>query len=133
MNRIQLLCFAIIFIILSGCTSSKMYDKQFRTNNLRQIYPPGKTSQEYIHKKMRSKPNLFAKRPPQGWEYHRNVYLGQKIKKSEKNTGKNVQSVERYMIPDPKHSSDFLSLCNIWFYYDSGNKVVDVEWEYQSD
>ena len=133
MIKIQLLCLGIIVIILSGCASSEMYDKQFRTNKLRKIYPPGKTSQEYIHKKMQSKPNLFEKRPPQGWEYHRSVYLEQKIQKLEKKIGKKILCVERYMLPDSRSSFDFLSLCNIWFYYDAGNKVVDVEWEYKSD
>ncbi len=118
---------------ISGCTSPKMYDKAYRTNTLREMYPPEITSREDIHKKIESKPSLLEKCPDVGWDHHKNVSLVQKIQEIEKTSSKEILYVEMYSLPDPKSSFDFFSLCRIWFYYDSKDKIVDVEWTYQSD
>lgn len=51
----------------------------------------------------------------------------------ENQTQKKIQLVENYVTYDPRSSFDFYSLCSLWFYYDSEDRLIDVEWEYYTD
>ena len=110
-----------------------MLDKEYRTNKLREIYPAEVTTKSDIHKKLQSKPNLLIARPETGWTDFDDTSLSQKLLSIEDQTQKDIQLVERYMTYDPRSSFDFYSLCSLWFYYDSADRVVDVEWEYHTD
>jgi hypothetical protein len=67
-------------------------------------------------------------RPSEGWDAHTNRYIAKQLQNMEASTGKKIETVDRYWGPD-----GFLSLCYCWYYYDSANKIVDVEWEFKSD
>ena len=120
-------------VLLLGCASAKMYDKTHRTDRLRQLYPPGETSLEDVHKKIQSAPNISETRPKDGWDHHKNTSFAKKLQDLEDKNRKEILSFEKYMLPDPKSSFDFLSLCNVWFCYSANDLIVDVEWEFQSD
>ncbi len=133
MNNNYFYLLLIIAMVISGCIRPNMYDKAYRTNMLREMYPPEITSREDIHKKIESKPVLLERRPVAGWKNHGDISMAQNIQEIEKTSSKEIQYVEMYLLPDPKSSFDFFSLCRIWFYYDSRDKIVDLEWVYQSD
>lgn len=118
---------------LFGCASKDMFDPTIRTNQYRQDYPPVITSRSDVRGKLKTKPVYSEQRPSMGWQSHANSYLVQKTQKIESSQGRQIFSIEKYILPDSRSSLDFLSLCQLWFYYDMDEKVVDVEWLYQSD
>lgn len=75
-----------------------------------------------------TKPDFSASRPGSGWTAYPNEYIARKLGDRESATGKRIESVDRYWGPD-----GFLSLCYCWYFYDSGGRIVDVEWQYKSD
>jgi hypothetical protein len=117
-------------LMLEGCATSQSSEDWAaeRTAKLRIIYPPGMSKEEIDAKFGKSKPDFSAARPHGGWSAYSNPYIIKKIQAVETSTGKTVQLVERYWGPD-----GLLSLCYCWFFYDAGNKVIDVEWQYMSD
>jgi hypothetical protein len=128
-NRVfTLLCAVALLFGSFGCkdVSSGKYAAE-RTAKLRELYSPG-TSKEAIHAKWAGKPDFVASRPAGGWSAYPNKYLAAALNTVETNTGKQVASVERFWGPD-----GFLSLARCWYYYDSDDRLVDVEWEYMSD
>ena len=99
-----------------------------RTARLRRIYPQG-TSREAVQSKWRDgKPDFSALRPTAGWASHQNHFIAEKLQDVEASTGRKVEFVDRYWGPD-----GFSSLCYCWYFYDSENNIVDVEWQYRSD
>lgn len=110
-----------------------MLDKEFRTNKLREIYPAEVTTKSDIHEKLQTKPDFVIERPKNGWIGFIDSSLSRKLLKIENQTKKNIQLVERYLMYDPRSSFDFYSLCNLWFYYDSEDRLIDVEWEWHTD
>ncbi|MDF7800665.1 hypothetical protein P4C99_14400 [Pontiellaceae bacterium B1224] len=129
-NRLFIL---ILSLWITGCTSSNMLDEEYRTNQLRELYPAEVTTKSKIHERLQSKPNVLIERPENGWEDYDDPLLSQKLLTIEKQTGKRIQRVERYIKHDPRSSSDFYSLCNLWYYYDSEERLVDVVWEHHTD
>lgn len=132
-NRTPWLVTAIIAAALSGCASPRMLDKTYRTDKLRETYPSGITSREDVQTALKTRPELSSGRPAMGWAHHANAVLSRKMPAMEEQIGKEVVLVERYLMPDPRSSIDPFSLCNLWFYYDAGEKLVDVEWEWHTD
>ncbi|MCU0858599.1 MAG: hypothetical protein MUC65_09385 [Pontiellaceae bacterium] len=123
----------ILSLWVAGCTSSNMLNKEYRTNKLREIYPAEVTTKSDIHKKLQTNPDLVIERPETGWIGFNDSSLSQKLLKIEDQTQKDIKLVERYVTYDPRSSFDFYSLCSLWFYYDSEDRVVDVEWEWHTD
>jgi len=117
----------------SGCTTPNMLDPEYRSNQLRTVFP-AETSRTDIQLKLKSKkPTLSVERPASGWIEHSTPYLSKKIPAVEARTGKEIKLVERYLMADSRHSMDFLSLCNVWFYYDDASRLADVEWAWHTD
>ncbi len=114
-------------LCVAGCANPYMWDKTYRTNKLREVYPSEVTSREDVHNRLEQEPDLITERPENGWS-NQSVYF-----EVEKRTGKEITLVERYRMYDPRSSVDYFGLCYLWFYYDSADRVIDVEWEYLSD
>jgi hypothetical protein len=112
-------------LTVAGCVSYQEHAAE-RTAQLREMYPPG-MSREEVQGKW-GKPDFSASRPTNGWDSDPNQYIAKKLKDVEASTGKKVESVDRYWGPD-----GWMSLCYCWYFYDSGGKIVDVEWQYKSD
>ena len=112
--------------LLSGCQSYEQHSAE-RTAKLRELYPPG-TSKEAIHAKWGSKPDFSASRPTDGWKVYPNKYLAKVVNTLETKTGKKIDSLERFWGAD-----GLSSLARCYYYYDSDDRLVDVEWEYMSD
>jgi len=114
-------------LTVTGCVSYQEHAAE-RTAQLRKMYPPG-MSREDVHAKWgQVKPDFSASRPTGGWGSEPNQYLAKKLKDVEASTGMKVESVDRYWGPD-----GWMSLCYCWYFYDSGGKIVEVEWHYKSD
>ena len=127
MKLLSMLVFAVA--LLSGCksVSSPQYAAE-RTAKLREMYPPGTSKQAVQAKWQQTKPDFTASRPSNGWEAWPNKNLAQVLIALETKTGQKIETVERYWGPD-----GFLSLARVWYYYDSNDRIIDVEWEYMSD
>jgi hypothetical protein len=120
--------------VFAGCSSSADFDPAVRRARLLAIYPPGVTKRAEVQRKWgRSKPEFTVARPAGGWAALESPRVRERVAASERRTGKAVQLVECYVGPDSRGSFDFGGLCSCWFYYDSGEKVVDVEWQYHTD
>jgi hypothetical protein len=118
---------AVIGLTLTGCASYEQYGAE-RTAKLREIYPSGMAKAEVQARWGQTQPDSSASRPGSGWDAHPNSYLARKLGDMEAKTGKRIESVDRYWGPD-----GLMSLCYCWYFYDSGGKLVDVEWQYKSD
>jgi hypothetical protein len=110
-----------------GCASYQEHAAK-RTARLREVYPPGTPKAEVQSRWGQMKPDFSATRPDQGWDACANRFIAKKLQNEEASTGKSIASVDRYWGPD-----GLWSLCYCWFYYDSADKIVDVEWQYKSD
>lgn len=93
------------------------------------MYPPGTTTRADVQKRWNnSEPNEFEVRPAGGWDSSPHREMAAHVAGIEKRNGKTVSRWERRMGAD-----GWFSLSNCWYYYDEQDRVVDVEWEYQSD
>jgi hypothetical protein len=110
-----------------GCISYPEHVAR-RTARLRDLYPPGTSREEVKSKWAQTKPDFSASRPEGGWAAYTNNYIAKKLQDEETKTGKSIASVDRYWGPD-----GLMSLCYCWYYYDSADKILDVEWQYKSD
>jgi hypothetical protein len=113
--------------ILSACASYQEHAAR-RTARLREIYPQGTSRKQVQAKWGQINPDFSASRPPNGWEVYQSPFVRTKLANVERNTGKRVDLVERYWGPD-----GLWSLCYCWYFYDSEDRIVDVEWQYKSD
>lgn len=119
---------AALLLLLGACASLETHALQ-RSAELRLLYPPGATARADVQSRFGPiTPNLSATRPGAGWADARPRVVGLRALESERRTGKSPSRVERYLAPD-----GLFSLCYCWFYYDDGDRVVDVEWQYASD
>jgi hypothetical protein len=73
-------------------------------------------------------PDFAALRPDAGWDAYQGKHVAKVLADLEVRTGKRIESVERYWGPD-----GYMSLCYCWFFYDSSDRIVDLEWQYKSD
>jgi hypothetical protein len=115
---------------LSGCESPERYTQR-RTEKLQAMYPAG-TDRTDVEKRFEPlKPQISETRPGAGWDAF-SKYPGMipHITAVEQRSGKTVNRCDRYSAPDGFLS---MSLCFAWFYYDAQDKVVEAEWEFQSD
>jgi len=117
----------LLALTVTGCVSDQQHAAE-RTARLRDMYPAGMSREEVRAKWGGTKPDFSASRAANGWESEPNQYLANKLKAVEARTGKKVEYVERYWGAD-----GWMSLCNCWYFYDSGNKLIDAEWQYKSD
>ncbi|GAA5482200.1 hypothetical protein [Haloferula sargassicola] len=117
----------LICWLAAGCASYETHAAR-RTAGLREMYPPGTSRQEVQRKWKPVEPDFSAARPGQGWRAYPNDFIARKLAGVEVRTGKRVALVERYWGPD-----GFVSLCWCWYFYDSTERVIDVEWQYKSD
>ncbi len=127
----KLIAFAFMLTLaLAGCSFQQSVQREAasRTDRLRVDYPPGMSKQEVQSRWGQTKPDFSASRPVSGWAAHPNSYLAKKLQSVEARTGKQVDSVDRYW---GLYTS--MSLCYCWYFYDSSEKIVDVEWQYKSD
>lgn len=123
---------AIIFGLLlafcfAGCTSYEVHAAR-RSEELRRIYPIGITRSDVQNKWGASRPDFTALRPAGGWESEPDRFISKQLLLVESRTKKDVIRVDRYWGAD-----GFMSLCYCWYYFDSEEKLVDVEWQYKSD
>ncbi len=120
----------ILTLALTGCSfhQSVQQDAALHTDRLRVDYPPGMSKQEVQSKWGQIKPDFSASRPSSGWSAYPSRYLAEKLESAEARTGKRIDSVNRYW---GLYTS--MSLCYCWYFYDSSEKIVDVEWQYKSD
>jgi hypothetical protein len=121
---------AFIFILtlaLTGCVSVQQ-EAATRTDRLRVDYPPGTSKQAVQSRWGQTRPDYSTSRPSSGWAAHPNSYVAKKLESAEARTGKRIDSVDRYW---GLYTS--MSLCYCWYFYDSSEKIVDVEWQYKSD
>jgi hypothetical protein len=117
-------------LLLVGCGSPAEH-AQKRRLELLEIYPPGITHRSDVHKKWASVvPDVAETRPEGGWAAVARQDVREQVVASEKRTGKSVSSCERYWGPDP---TSFLGLEYVWFFYDDGDTITDVEWQYHTD
>ena len=117
----------LFYLTAAGCVSYQEHAAA-RTARLREMYPRGMSKEEVQAKWGQRRPDFSASRPIKGWDAHQNQYIAKKLKDVEASTGQKVESVDRYWGPD-----GLMSLCYCWYFYDSGGKIVDVEWQYKSD
>ncbi len=117
----------LVCLPVTGCVSYQEHAAK-RTAKLRQIYPRGMSREEVQAKWGQIEPDFSASRPRDGWQAYQNQHIAKKMKDVEASAEKKVDSVDRYWGPD-----GWMSLCYCWYYYDSGGKIVDVEWQYKSD
>lgn len=102
-----------------------------RNDRLRAIYPIGTTTRADVQKRWGAiKPDWSETRPPGGWSHHQNSMLATKLPTIERNARHEVARFDRYWGSD---GASLSSLCYCWFYYDSSDHLVDVEWMYKSD
>jgi hypothetical protein len=117
----------LAWLTVTGCVSYQEHAAK-RTDGLRLMYPPGMSKQEVQAKWGQTKPDLSVPRPANGWDAYPNQYLAKKLKDVEAKARKEVAFLDRYWGPD-----GLWSLCYCWYFYDSGERLVDVEWQYKSD
>ena len=117
----------LLALTVTGCVSYQEHAAE-RTARVREMYPAGMSKEAVQAKWGQTKPDFSASRPTNGWDSEPNQYIAKKLKDVEARTRKKVGSVDRYWGPD-----GWMSLCNCWYFYDSGGKLVDVEWQYKSD
>ncbi len=120
----------ILSLALGGCSfrESVRREAASRTERLRLDYPPGMSREAVQSRWGQIKPDFSASRPSSGWSAHPNRDLTKRVESVEARTGNRIDSVERYW-----GLATSMSLCYCWFFYDSGEKIVDVEWQYKSD
>lgn len=120
----------VLSLALAGCSfhGSVQREASARTDQLRADYPPGMSKQEVQSRWGQIKPDFSASRPNRGWAGHPSRHLAEKLESMEARSGKRIDSVNRYWGP---YTS--MSLCYCWYFYDSSEKIVDVEWQYKSD
>jgi len=125
---VSLLVAIVAPLAFGGCESYEAYAAR-RTDGLRQFFPPNVTTRDDVRAKMAPiKPDWTELRPEGGWAQHKNQYLAKTIPLIEGRTGREIARMDRYSRPD-----GLVSLCFCWFYFDSTDLMVDVEWMYQSD
>lgn len=117
----------MLTLALAGCVSVQQ-QAAVRTERLRVDYPPGMSRQQVQSRWAQTKPDFSVSRPASGWAAHPNSYLARKLESVEARTGKQIDSVARYW---GLYTS--MSLCYCWYFFDSSEKLVDVEWQYKSD
>ncbi len=100
-----------------------------RRERLLALYPPGTLTRTDVHARFKDRPptNLLT-RPTEGWPASEYPIAAARAVESERRTGKEVQTVERYLTAD-----GLFSLCYIWFYYDTDDRLTDTEWQWSSD
>ena len=124
----KLVFFVLVVIAFTGCTSPEHYARE-RSDQLLEIYPPGKTTRADVQKKWENTlPDFSVVRPADGWSSLPDKYIAERILFVEKKSQKTVSRCERYRGPD-----GLFSLCYCWFYYDAEDKLIDAEWQYMSD
>jgi hypothetical protein len=120
--------------VSAGCSSRGAHDPKVRRERLLAIYPPGHTARADVQKKWApTTPELTVVRPTDGWCVLDKPDIRERVAASEQRTRKPIQLVDCYVGPDSRSSVDFFGLCCCWFYYDTADKVVDVEWQYHTD
>ena len=129
MIRLSLLVFVLTLLAeAANHVSAEQYAARTPPLKLRELYPPGMSKQAVQAKWGETKPDFFASRPTSGWESYPKQNMAKILIAHEARTGKQIESFERYWGPD-----GFLSLARCYYYYDSNDCLVDVEWEYMSD
>ena len=127
-NKTIFAFFLLSWIVAAfGCESHQDYVAA-RTAALRKMYPQGTAREEVQAKWGAINPDFSTSRPVAGWDAHQNRFIAEKLKDLEASSGKRIEFVDRYWGSDSS-----MSLCYCWYFYDSGNKIVDVEWQYKSD
>jgi hypothetical protein len=117
----------LLAALISACTSAAQYEAE-RRNRLLELYPPGTLTQADIHARLDEPPLHSLARPESGWIATEDDPAGERCLASEARTGRRVQIVEVYSLPD-----GMFSLCYLWFYYDDAGVLTDTEWQWQSD
>jgi hypothetical protein len=124
-------CSVLILIcagLFGGCFSTEEWIAE-RRDRLVKIYPLGTTTRTDVAAKwLPTKPELSFSRPSSGWLDLDQKYFAAHLDALERKIGKPIASFERYLGAD-----GFFSLCRCWFYYDSSDHLIDVEWQYVSD
>jgi hypothetical protein len=128
--RLPMLCLALVVLaVASGCTSADPKYTQKRTAQLLEVYPLGTTTRADVQKRLLGKkPEISEIRPADGWENCHYRHFGERCLKSERRTGTPVYRCDRYLEPDGWYAYSYN-----WFFYDSADRLIDVEWQYASN
>jgi hypothetical protein len=113
-----------VLLFANGCASPEQKAKE-RRDKLLAANPPGRTTRADILVKWNyDKPQITEFRPTAGWEKCRDPKIGWHCTTSERRTGKRIARCDRYISP-----SGLNSMVYTWYFYDSYDKLVDIEWE----
>lgn len=99
-------------------------DARQRTANLRDAYPPGKTTRAQVRARIGSEAAISRSRPASGWS-------DRLVLDVVKTTGLSVAMEEEYVVPDA--TSFYPTLSRVWFFWDHDGVLVDVRWGTMSD
>ena len=127
-RRLTILLVALLHTVLAGCMSHETYVEK-RRQGLLEIYPTETTTRADVAKRWEpTKPEFSYTRPSAGWAALDVSFVGQQVQAVETRIGRSVAVVERYFGVD-----GLFGLCRCWFYFDSSDRLVDVDWQYVSD
>jgi len=118
---------AVVGMAFVSCGSMENYAAK-RREQLLADYDLGKTTRAEIDGRWKHA-DLRGVRPTNGWVAFAPKFVGDRMRASEQRTGRAVYGFDRYMVPDGWSGG----LCNLWFYYDEQDKLVDADWEYHTD
>ena len=112
---------ALAVLLISGCASAEQRAEKHH-NDLLATFPPAKTTRADVLQHFNySEAEVSEFRPRAGWEKCRNSEVGQLCIMQERKLGKRINRCERYS------SANLFSVAFLWFYYDAGDRLLDVE------
>ena len=104
------------------------FTEQGRSDRLREMYPQG-TARADVIARFKAEPKISELRPAAGWVALPKPYLAERVAGAEQRVGRSPARLDVYVA----YPDGVFSLCNVWFYYDENDRVLDTEWQYHSD
>ena len=113
-------------VALAACA----FTERGRSDRLREMYPRG-TARADVIDRFKQQPNVSELRPAAGWAalLEPKAYLAERAAGAEGRVGRSPARLDVYVA----YPDGVFSLCNVWFYYDEQDRVLDTEWQYHSD
>jgi hypothetical protein len=82
-----------------------------------------------VIERFRAQPDISELRPESGWAASPKPNLAERAAHAEMRVGRSPTRLDVYVA----YPDGIFSLCNVWFYYDEADRVLDTEWQYHSD
>ena len=111
-------------VALAACA----FTEQGRSDRLREMYPRG-TARADVIERFKQEPEISELRPAAGWASLPKAFLAERGARAEQRVGGSPARLDVYVA----YPDGVFSLCNVWFYYDESDRVLDTEWQYHSD